>query len=118
MANIYTHQDQNIFKTWILMVVFLGLVSGIGFLFSEVYGQPTILYFFLFFSIAMNIVSYWFSDRIVLSLSGAKEAKREEYFDLYTSVENLAITAGLPNPRVFVINDPAPTIDCFRWCHP
>jgi heat shock protein HtpX len=56
----------------------------------------------------MNIASYWFSDKIVLTLAGAKEAKREEYFDLYTSVENLAITAGLPMPKIYVINDPAP----------
>ena len=56
----------------------------------------------------MNITSYWFSDKIVLKLAGAKLAKREEYFDLYTSVENLSITAGLPMPKVFVIEDSAP----------
>jgi len=44
----------------------------------------------------------------VLKLAGAKEAKREEYFDLYTSVENLSITAGLPMPKVYVVTDPAP----------
>jgi heat shock protein HtpX len=56
----------------------------------------------------MNIFSYWFSDKIVLTLAGAKLAKREEYFDLYTSVENLSITAGLPMPRVYVVTDSAP----------
>lgn len=108
MASLYTHQSQNIFKTWLLMSAFLVLVIGIGFVFSQVYGDPSILYLFVIFSIFMNVVSYWFSDRLVLSLSGAKEAKREEYFDLYTSVENLSITAGLPKPRVYVINDLAP----------
>lgn len=108
MASLYTHQSQNIFKTWLLMSAFLVLVVGIGFVFSQVYGDPSILYLFVVFSVFMNIISYWFSDRLVLSLSGAKEAKREEYFDLYTSVENLSITAGLPKPRVYVINDPAP----------
>ena len=67
-----------------------------------------ILYFFVLFSIVMNVVSYWFSDKIVLTLAGAKEAKREEYFDLYTTVENLSIAAGLPMPKVYVVNDPAP----------
>ena len=56
----------------------------------------------------MNFFSYWYSDKIVLKLAGAREAKREEYFDLYTSVENLSITAGLPMPKVYVVNDPAP----------
>ena len=56
----------------------------------------------------MNFFSYWFSDKIVLKLAGAKVAKREEYFDLYTSVENLSITAGLPMPKVYVVVDQAP----------
>ncbi len=107
-TNLYTHQSKNITKTWILMSVFFAVVIGLGWFFSYYYQNPNILYFFVIFSIGMNIVSYWFSDKIVLKLAGAKEAKREEYFDLYTSVENLAITAGLPMPKVYVINDPAP----------
>ena len=108
MTNLYTHQSQNIAKTWFLMSMFFVVVIGIGWFVSYYYGNPSILYFFVLFSIAMNITSYWFSDKIVLKLAGAKEAKREEYFDLYTSVENLSITAGLPMPKVYVINDPAP----------
>ena len=90
------------------MSMFFIIVIGLGWFFSIYYSNPNILYFFAIFSIVMNIVSYWYSDKIVLTLAGAKEAKREEYFDLYTSVENLSITAGLPMPRVYVINDPAP----------
>ena len=87
---------------------FLVLVILIGWFASVYYGSPDILYIFVIFSIVMNIFSYWFSDEVVIKLSGAKEAKREEYFDLYTSVENLSIPAGLPMPKVYVINDPAP----------
>jgi len=108
MANLYTHQSQNVAKTWILMTGFFVVVIGVGWFFSLYYNNSSILYFFVGFSILMNIASYWFSDKIVLKLAGAKEAKREEYFDLYTSVENLAITAGLPMPKIYVINDPAP----------
>jgi heat shock protein HtpX len=90
------------------MSVFFVLVIGLGWFFSIYYGDVNILYFFVLFSILMNIVSYWYSDKIVLSLAGAKEAKREEYFDLYTIVENLSITAGLPMPKVYVVEDPAP----------
>lgn len=108
MATLYTHQSKNITKTWVLMTVFFVIVIGLGWFFSYYYGNPNILYFFVFFSIIMNIVSFWFSHKIVLGLAGAHEADRKTYFDLYTSVENLAITAGLPMPKVYVINDPAP----------
>lgn len=90
------------------MTMFFIIVIGVGWFFSYYYGDPNILYIFVLFSIGMNVVSYWFSDKIVLKLAGAKEAKREEYFDLYTIVENLSITAGLPMPKVYVIQDPAP----------
>ncbi len=90
------------------MTVFFVVVILFGWFFSFYYNNPNILYFFVIFSILMNFFSYWFSDRIVIKLAGAKEAKREEYFDLYTTVENLSITAGLPMPKVYVINDNAP----------
>src|ERR1035437_3954887 len=108
MATLYTEQTKNVEKTWLLMTVFFVVVIGFGWFFSFYYNNSGILYFFVAFSILMNFFSYWFSDKIVLKLAGAKEAKREEYFDLYTSVENLAITAGLPMPKVYVVADPAP----------
>ncbi len=108
MATLYTQQSKNVTKTWVLMTVFFAVVIGFGWVMSMYYNNPSILYFFFAFSVLMNIFSYWFSDKIVLRLAGAKEAKREEYFDLYTSVENLSITAGLPMPKVYVVEDPAP----------
>jgi heat shock protein HtpX len=108
MATLYTQQSKNITKTWLLMTMFFAVVIGLGWFFSYYYGDPTILYFFVLFSIVMNIVSFWFSHKIVLKLAGAKEANRQEHFDLYTSVENLSITAGLPMPKVYIIQDPAP----------
>jgi heat shock protein HtpX len=56
----------------------------------------------------MNITSYWFSDKIVVSMAGAREAKDAEYPELHNIVENLAITAGLPKPKLYIVNDPAP----------
>ncbi len=108
MATLYTQQGQNVRKTWMLMSIFLIVVIGLGFVFSRMYNNPNILYFFVVFSIGMNIVSYWYSDKIALGMAGAKPATREQYFDFYTIVENLAITAGLPMPKIFVINDPSP----------
>ena len=108
MATLYTQQTKNVEKTWLLMTVFFVVVVAIGWAFSYYYGNPNILYVFVAFSILMNIFSYWYSDKIVLKLAGAKEASREENFDLYTTVENLSITAGLPMPKVYIVTDPAP----------
>jgi len=90
------------------MTLFFVIIIALGWFISFYYSNPNILYFFVGFSILINITSYWFSDKIVLSMSGAKLAKREEFFDLYNAVENLSITAGLPMPKIYVINDPAP----------
>ena len=108
MVTLYTQQTKNVEKTWLLMTLFFVVVIAIGWAFSWYFGNPDILYFFVAFSILMNIFSYWYSDKIVLKLAGAKEASREENFDLYTTVENLSIAAGLPMPKVYIVIDPAP----------
>lgn len=90
------------------MAVFLAVVIAIGWFFSYYYGNPNILYIFIAFSVLLNIFAYWQSDKVVIKLSGARPASREENFDLYTTVENLSIAAGLPMPKVYIINDPAP----------
>ena len=90
------------------MIGFFLVVIALGFLIAQYYGDPSILYIAVAIAIAMNVGSYWFSDKLVLSMTGAKPASREEFFDLYTVTENLAITAGLPMPKLYVINDPAP----------
>ena len=108
MATLYTEQSKNVTKTWLLMSVFFVVVIGFGWFFSFYYNNSNIPYFFVIFSILMNFFSYYYSDKIVLTLAGAKEAKRDENFTLYTTVENLAITAGLPMPKVYIITDSAP----------
>ena len=108
MASLYTHQSSNVWKTGFLMGVFFVLIIMLGWFLSSYYGNPTILYGFFVVSMVMNIASYWYSDKLVLAMSGAKPASREEYFDFYTVTENLAITAGLPLPKLYVISDPAP----------
>ncbi len=105
---LYTHQTSNVRKTWFLMTGFFIVVVAIGWVFAQVWADSSILYIAIIFSILMNFFSYWYSDKIVVKMSGAKPANREEFFDLWTSVENLSITAGLPMPKVYVINDSAP----------
>lgn len=108
MATLYTHQSSNIAKTWVLFAGFLVFIIAIGFVFSQAYGDPSILYFAVAFSLIMNLISYWHSDKVALALTGAKPADEKEYQALHRLVENLAITAGLPKPKVYIINDSAP----------
>lgn len=108
MATLYTHQGENIRKTWFLMTTFLVLVIAIGYGISWYLGSPIILYIAVIFALFMNVGSYWYSDKIVLKMTGAQPATREGQRELWNIVENLSITAGLPMPRVYVVNDPAP----------
>lgn len=108
MATLYTHQSANISKTWALLTGFLVFIVGLGFLFSQVYGNPGILYIAIAISLLMNVGSYWYSDKLVLSMVHAKPVTRAEFPDLWNIVENLAITAGLPMPALYVVDDPSP----------
>ena len=85
------------------MGMFLVLVIAIGYGVSWYLGNSFILYIAVAFALLMNVGSYWFSDKIVLKMTGAKPVTREEYFDLYNIVENLSITAELPMPKVYIV---------------
>src|SRR3989344_6647006 len=108
MATIWTQRDSNIRKTWILITMFLVLVTSLGFVFSQVYGNPGILIFAFIFSVLMSVFSYWQSDKIVIATTGAKPLSKEEAPDLHNIVENLAITAGLPKPKIYIVDSPQP----------
>ncbi len=107
-STLYTQRSRNAWRTALLMSVFLAIVLGIGYAVSWYYQNPSIMYVAFFFAIFMNVWSFWFSDKQVLFMTGARPATREEFFDLYTVTENMAITAGLPMPKLYVIDDPAP----------
>jgi len=108
MATLYTHQDENIEKTWTLMFVFLMLVIGLGWAISWYFNSPGILVIAVALAVVMNIASYWFSDTIVIAQARATPALEAEYPDLHRVVENLCITAGLPKPKLYILNDPQP----------
>jgi heat shock protein HtpX len=110
MATIYNEREKNIRLTWVYLSGFLVFIIGVGWVFAQIYSNSLILYGAVIFSIVMNLISYWWSDKIVLKMSGAQELKPEqgpEAREIYRLVENLAITAGLPTPKVYLINDSA-----------
>jgi heat shock protein HtpX len=92
----------NVVKTALL----LGALSALVMFLGQALGGGQGLMFGFFFAVAMNFGSYWFSDKIVLSMYGAKEVGPENR--LYQVVQRLAVRAGLPMPRVYIIPQPSP----------
>ncbi len=90
------------------MAVFFVVVIAIGWGFSYFYADPSILYVFVAVSIFMNVLSYWQSDKIVLSMYKAQPVTHESNPALWNIVENLAITAGLPMPKLYIIPESQP----------
>ncbi|MDP2641287.1 MAG: M48 family metallopeptidase [Candidatus Yanofskybacteria bacterium] len=108
MANLYTHAESNNRKTILYLTGFFLLVIALGWVFSTVLQSQIILWVAVVLSIAMSFGSYWYSDKLVLSMSRAKEIKKDDAPELYRIVENLSITAGLPVPRIYIIEDAQP----------
>lgn len=88
---------------FLLLLIALGFVVSIFFGFGDVLGPVIIIV-----SVLISIAMYYSSDSIVLSLSGAVEADPKQYIYLHNTVEGLAIAAGIPKPRVYIVNDEAP----------
>ena len=108
MISLYTHKSANIRKTYFLFTGFFIVIIGIGWIFSQAYGNPSILYFAVIFSTVMSFISYWYSDKIVLAMTKASPVTRENARELYNIVENLCIAAGLPVPKIYIIQESAP----------
>jgi heat shock protein HtpX len=105
---LYNHSDSNKRKTWFLFSAFLIFAMLVGYVFSVAMEDSMILYVVVFISIISSFISYWFSDKIVLSMSGAHQLNFEDNKELYRLVENLCISVGLPTPKIYIINDISP----------
>ncbi len=104
---LYNQVDRNTRLTWIYIFGFLIFVIGVGYVFAGVMSNSYILYGAVLFSTLMSFGSYWWSDKIVLKMSNAKELTHENNREIYHLVENLCITAGLPVPKIYIIEDSA-----------
>ena len=108
MATLYTQADSNIRKTWLLITFFLVFIMALGWFFSYLLDSPVILWIAVIFSLLMNLVSYWYSDKIVLAITRAKPIEKRDHPELYRIVENLSITAGLPMPKIYILPEDQP----------
>ena len=116
MTTVKTAWDQvsgNIFKTWLIMFFFTLFVVGVVYVFARGFGYGEvgslgIVGYALIAAGIMNFVSYFWSDKIVLGVSGAKPIQKSDNPQLYRIVENLGIAGGLPTPKIYIIDDSAP----------
>lgn len=104
----YDIKSANIRKTWTLFTVSCLVVIGIGWILSYVYQSSFIMYIAVILSVGTNIIAYWKSDAIALASYNAKKADPIVYRELYRIVENLSITAGIPQPSVYIIENDSP----------
>ncbi len=107
---MYNQIDSNKRKSWLLIALFTGVLAAAGYAYGYINGAGySGLAFALVLSFGMTGFSWFFGDKLVLFTTGAREIKtREENPYLWNIVENLCITSGLPMPRLYVIDDPAP----------
>lgn len=90
------------------MAGFLAFVILVALAFSWIYDNPAILLFGIIFAVVTNVLSYWYSDKLVLAMSHARPVEFKDNPELYRIVENLCITAGLPLPKIYIINEMSP----------
>jgi len=110
MPNIYQNISKNKQETVVIMVLFVAIVSFLGWLVGKFYFDGSGTFFIglaLIFSGISAFISYYNSDKMVLALSGAVELDPEQNRDLYHVVENVCIAAGLPLPKIYIIEDSA-----------
>lgn len=105
---MYSQIDSNKRNTVFLIGIFLIVVIGIGWIFSQIYNNQMILIIAVAWATVQALVSYYYSDKITLAISSAKKVEHKDNPQLYHIVENLCITAGLPVPKIYIINDSAP----------
>ncbi len=110
IMNIYNRIEENKRQTIYIMLAFTAVISAFAYFFGQYFGEGSGAVFLglgLILSGVSGFISYYFSDRIVLSISGAKEVKESENPYIHKLVENLCIGSGLPKPKIYIINDTA-----------
>lgn len=108
MLNVYEQIDSNKRRSTVVIVTFIFLVVGFIWLIEKLFeGGSGLIWIAIIFSLFYSFSSYFWGDKLILALSAAKPASRKEHFNFYTAVENLAIAAQIPTPRLYVINSSA-----------
>ncbi len=106
---VYSEISSNKLKTWLIMIFFVVFITTAIYVFSQAFGYGlSIVGFALILSGLMSLGSYYYSDKMILAMSGASEISKKDNKELYNTVENLTIAAGVPLPKIYIINDNSP----------
>lgn len=105
---MYSQIAANKRKSVFIMILFMLLVSGLGWLFGQFTGHPAITPFVLIGAAIYALIMYFSGSSLALAVNGARPITQHENQRLYRIVENLSITDGLPTPDIYIISDPAP----------
>jgi heat shock protein HtpX len=105
---MYEQISSNKRRTVFLLFFFIVIIWGLAWVIAQTTGRPGLLFVFGLFSLLYSIFSYFAGAKIALAVNGAKEISKKDDPRLWRTVENLAITEGLPMPKVYIMKDPAP----------
>jgi heat shock protein HtpX len=105
--SVYTQRNRNITKTWILIFLFISLISTMFYVVGLYYGTPYFAVFGLILSIGQALIGYFFGDKIALAQAGAQKIKYEDSPEIYEMIQNLSKIAGIPIPKIHISPDPS-----------
>ena len=105
---MYTAIASNKRRTLLLLAGFVAFLATLGYVIGLVSHRPGLFYVIGIGALIYSAISYWFSAKITLAMSGAKEVSKREAPEFYRTVENLSIATGLPMPKVYIIQDSSP----------
>lgn len=104
---MYDQISSNKRRTFVLLLGFIVLLWALAYVVSKATGQPGLLFIIGLFSLSYALFSYFAGSKMALAVNGAKEIRKKDDPRLWRTVENLAITEGLPMPKVYIMEDPA-----------
>jgi heat shock protein HtpX len=105
---MYEQISSNKRRTVFLLFSFIVLLWGLAWLISKATGRPGLLFVVGLFSLLYAVFSYFAGAKLALAVNGAKQISKKDNPTLWRTVENISITDGLPMPKVYIMNDPAP----------
>ncbi|MDO8335430.1 MAG: M48 family metallopeptidase [Candidatus Saccharibacteria bacterium] len=105
---MYSSIAANKRNTILIMLVFVFVIAGLGWGISLYYGEPSLLYYVAIGALIYATIQYFIASKIALAVTGAKAIEKKDNPRLYRIVENLSIATGLPTPKIYIIDDPAP----------
>jgi heat shock protein HtpX len=105
---MYSQIAANKRKSILLVVIFVALMTALGYIYSAATGHPGVFFFVGIGALIYAVISYYASASIALAIAGAQPIEKKDAPELYRLVENLSIAAGLPMPKVYIMQDDSP----------